>query len=107
MPPTALLSTTPPKTSIPGTTFITSAARLAVSLVWFLRTMPRMPRDFASVATSISSILRPNTSGCEWTWKSITPIVGLTFGGGGGNAACGKAWLDTSASAAANSVFFI
>ena len=31
MPPTALLSTTPPHTSIPGTTFITSAARLAAT----------------------------------------------------------------------------
>src|SRR5262245_3109345 len=92
-PPTALLSTMPPNTSMPGTTFITSAARLAVSLIWFFSTMPRMPRDFARLATSMSSMLRPNTSGCECTCMSITPAAGLTFGGGGGNAACARASL--------------
>ena len=49
MPPTALFSTMPPNTSMPGTTFITSAARLAVSEMWFFSTMPRMPRALASV----------------------------------------------------------
>ena len=87
MPPTALFSTMPPNTSIPGTAFIVSAARLAVSLMWFLSTMPRMPRALASVARSMSSMLRPNTSGCECVCMSITPTAGLTFGGGGGKAA--------------------
>src|SRR5258708_4921013 len=99
MPPTALFSTTPPNTSIPGTTFITSAARLAVSLMWFLSRMPRMPRDLASCATSMSSMLRPNTSGCECTCMSITPTTGLTFGGGGGKAACAKTCVAEKASA--------
>ena len=107
MPPTALLSTMPPNTSMPGTTFITSAARLAVSLMWFLSTMPRMPRALASCATSMSSMLRPKTSGCECTCMSITPTAGLTLGGGGGNAACAKAWFETSASTAKNRVFLI
>src|SRR5690554_670779 len=49
--------------------------------------MPRIPRDLASWATSMSSMLRPNTSGCEWTCMSITPLARLTLGGGGGNAA--------------------
>ena len=92
MPPTALLSTMPPNTSMPGTTFITSAARLAVSLMWFLSTMPRMPFALARVATSMSSMLRPNTSGWEWTCMSITPAAGLTLGGGGGKPAWAKTW---------------
>ena len=56
----------PPKTSRPGTTFITRAARLTVSETSFFNTIPRMPRAFASCATSISSMLRPKTSGWEW-----------------------------------------
>ena len=105
MPPTALLSTMPPKTSMPGTTFITSAARLAVSLTWFLSRMPRMPFDFASCATSMSSMLRPNTSGCECTCMSITPAAGLTFGGGGGKPAWAKAWVVANAQTTSNAVF--
>ena len=87
MPPTALFSTIPPQTSMPGTTFITSAARSAVVETWFFRTMPRMPRALASCAMSMSSMLRPKTSGCECTWKSMTPAAGLTFAGGGGKPA--------------------
>src|SRR5258706_936824 len=101
MPPTALLSTIPPNTSMPGTTFMTSAARLAVSLMWFLRRMPRMPFAFASCATSMSSRLRPKTSGCECSCMSITPPAGLTFGGGGGKAA---AWAKTGVVENAESV---
>src|SRR6185503_10424671 len=102
MPPTALLSTTPPNTSTPGTTFMTRAARLAVSATWFFRTTPRMPRAFASWATSMSSRLRPNTSGCECTCMSMTPAAGLTLGGGGGNAACASASPHASRATAAN-----
>ncbi len=101
---TALFSTMPPNTSIPGTTFITSAARLAVSLMWFLSTRPRMPRALASWATSMSSMLRPNTSGCEWTCMSITPAAGLSLGGGGGNAACARAWSNGSSENAATDI---
>src|SRR5258706_1737465 len=90
MPPTALFSTMPPHTSMPGTACMVSAARLAVSLMWFLMTKPRMPRALASVARSMSSMLRPNTSGCECACMSMTPMAGLTFGGGGGNAAWPK-----------------
>src|SRR5688572_13145566 len=87
MPPTALFSTMPPNTSMPGTAFMVSAARLAVSLMWFLITMPRMPRALARLARSMSSMLRPNTSGCVCVCMSMTPAAGLTLGGGGGNAA--------------------
>src|SRR5687768_12859775 len=87
----------PPNTSMPGTTFITSAARLAVSLTWFLITMPRMPLALARLATSMSSMLRPNTSGCECTCMSITPAAGLTLGGGGGKPACANTWDATNA----------
>src|SRR5262245_26638652 len=109
MPPTALLSTIPPQTSIPGTTFMTSAARSAVVVTWFFSTMPRMPLDLASCAMSMSSMLRPKTSGCECTWKSITPAAGLTRGGGGGKPACANA-CEARAEAmrpAARSVLFI
>ena len=90
MPPTALFSTMPPQTSMPGTAFIASAARLAVSLMWFLMTMPRMPRALASVARSTSSMLRPKTSGWVCVCMSMTPAAGLTFGGGSGKAAWPK-----------------
>ncbi len=82
----------PPNTSRPGTTFMTRAARLAVSATWFLSRRPRMPRALARRATSISSMLRPNTSGCECTCMSMTPAAGLTLGGGGGN----PAWASAS-----------
>ena len=49
-----------------------------------------MPLALASMATSMSSMLRPNTSGCECTCMSITPAAGLTFGGGGGKPAWAK-----------------
>src|SRR5437660_2301869 len=61
--------------------------------------MPRMPRAFASCATSMSSMLRPKTSGCECTWKSMTPAAGLTFGGGGGKPAWPNACVALSANA--------
>ncbi len=102
MPPTALFSTMPPNTSMPGTTFITSAARLAVSATWFFSTMPRMPRALASWATSMSSMLRPNTSGWECTCMSMTPAAGLTFGGGGGKPACADASPPINSVLAAN-----
>src|SRR6185503_16054832 len=105
MPPTARFSTTPPNTSMPGTTFITSAARLAVSLMWFFSRMPRIPLAFASCATSMSSMLRPNTSGCECTCMSITPAAGLTFGGGGGKAAWASAFDAASEKASSSTVF--
>ncbi len=67
MPPTALLSTMPPKISMPGTAFMTSIARSAVMVTWFFNTNARMPLRFASTATSMSSMLRPKTSGSECT----------------------------------------
>ena len=65
MPPTALFSTMPPKISMPGTIFMTSTARSAVMVTWFFSTRPRMPLRLARMATSMSSMLRPNTSGSE------------------------------------------
>ena len=75
----------PPNTSMPGTTFMTSTARSAVMVTWFFNTSARMPLRLASTATSMSSMLRPNTSGSECTWKSMVPCAGLTFGGAAGN----------------------
>jgi len=63
IPPTAPLSTTPPKIFTPGTCLRASHARSAVMVTWLLKTTASIWREAASVASSSSSTARPKTSG--------------------------------------------
>jgi hypothetical protein len=82
-PPAAWFSVMPPKTLMPGTRLRASHARSAVSATWFLNTTASICREAASAASSSSSTARPNTSGAACVWKSMSPRIGLTGGGGG------------------------
>jgi hypothetical protein len=82
-PPTAWFSVMPPNTLMPGTCLRTRKARSAVWVTWFLKTTASIWRVAARVASSSSSRARPKMSGAAWVWKSISPLIGLTGGGGG------------------------
>jgi hypothetical protein len=75
---------------MPGTTFITSAARLAVVADVVLEHDAAHALGLARARDVDVVHVAAEHVGWEWTCMSITPAAGLTFGGGGGKPTCAE-----------------